>query len=107
MVSQELEHQAIELVEAILTEIRAAKKYLHMVDQCENVEHKKMIITVAENELGHYRKLKEMYEKEKTGKFKEMNLDMPVLEILTDDLDRWANDIEQAIARKKSKIGMK
>lgn len=107
MVSPELEHQAVELVEAILTEIKAAKKYMHMAAHCENVEHKKMFVEVAQNELNHYYRLKEMYDKEKTGKFKEMNLDTPIMNVLMDDLDRWAQDIEDNLNMQKTKIGMK
>lgn len=104
MVTPELEHQAIEIVEAILTEIKAAKKYFHMAAHTEDKESKKMLIDVAENELGHYRRLKEMFEKEKMGKFKDMNLNMPIVNILMDDLDRWADDISDGLSSIKDKI---
>lgn len=107
MVTPELEHQAIEIVEAILTEIKAAKKYFHMAVHADNAESKKMLVDVAENELSHYRRLKDMFDKEKTGRFKDMHLDMPIVNILMDDLDRWADEISDGLSSIKTKLGIK
>ena len=107
MVTPELEQQAIEITEAILAEIKAAKKYFHMAAHAPDVESKKILIDVSENELDHFYRLKAMYDKEKIAKFKEMNLNNVITNILMDDLDRWAQEISDGLNSMKDKVGVK
>ncbi len=107
MAKAELEHEVNGIVETILKEIMAARDYLHMEMKCENAENKKNYLKFAEEEILHFKWLREMYEKEKNVKFKELNLDNSVTNMLMDSLDTWEEKLSGKISSEKVKLGLK
>lgn len=105
---ENVKHVVSEILKDMLDEVKGASNYLDMAEKADMLEHKKRFVTMANQELEHYKNLCEMFQEKMKQYPSEVVIENNIVaKTLFDDMKHWKEKVHERVKALMEELGIK